>query len=53
MERQKSIVEYFYKEDEGEGHRCGYCKSSDSNITEGGKTGLPSIITDDNIIQLK
>ena len=38
MERQISIVEYFYDEDgeESKGRRCGYCKSSGTSISQGG-----------------
>lgn len=37
MERQISIVEYFYDEDgeESKGSRCGYCKSSGTSISQG------------------
>lgn len=31
----KSISEYFYKPSGPEGHRCGYCKSSDTSVSQG------------------
>jgi arginine-tRNA-protein transferase len=32
---EKSIFEYFYHPGAPEGHKCGYCKSSDTNISQG------------------
>jgi hypothetical protein len=58
MERKISIVEYFYEEGGAKGHRCGYCKKSDTNISQGGKKISPnycqlcSITSKDNITLL-
>ena len=35
MEGPISIVEYFYEGDECSGHRCGYCKSTNKNVSQG------------------
>lgn len=35
MEREQSISEYFYESGGPEGHRCGYCGSKDTNISNG------------------
>ena len=32
---EKSLVEYIYDPDDTKGHRCGYCKSQDTSISNG------------------